>query len=514
MNNIYIKIRMCFLMLSSLVITSCGDSFLNTVPTVDIPVEDFYTSEERLINSVMAAYQPLQWHDWAFGQYNPLMVLGDIMGEDLFPGGADANDNEHWHRMNNFRATNEYTPASLWLIGYSGLNRANIVVENKDNITGVSEEIKKRAYGEALTLRAYYYHLLWKFWGNIPYYKINPTQMPFLVDQLPADEVYTLIIEDLDEVINNNLLPETVKVSETGRMTSAVAKMLKANVVLYQQDEGKYGEVLNDLRTIISSNIYTLHSNFAQIWEVAGEWCSESIFEVNYTDDPSNRSWDNPLGTGGCVTPTLIGISGLSGSKDYKGGWGFGAVSEQVYNLYQEGDQRKDGGILNFEKCKELNPSASYSPRYQDTGLFVKKYLPRIDGNNLATGDRDLNFNNNYRVFRYAETLLLASELIIRTGGPQDEADKYLNLVRARAFNMDVDAPEFMTYKKTATLNNLFMENRLEFVGEGHRYWDIIRFGKAQEILGARGYTESKKHLPIPRSEIDKAQGTLIQNPY
>ena len=89
-----------------------------------------------------------------------------------------------------------------------------------------------------------------------------------------------------------------------------------------------------------------------------------------------------------------------------------------------------------------------------------------------------------------------------------------MNEVRARAFGMKVDDVAFAPKKKVATLDAILLENRLEFALEGHRFWDLVRFGKAEEVLGSRGYTASKKHLPIPQSEIDQAQGTLKQNQY
>lgn len=501
--------------LSLIGFNSCGDSFLDVNSTVDIPENEFFTSEEKLVNSLNAAYQPLLWPDWAFGQYNPLIILGDIMGDDVFPGGNTAFDNEHWHQMHNFSATADFTPSGLWLVAYSGVNRSNIVIQNMDNVQGVSDAVKNRVYAEALTLRAYYYSILWKFWGNIPYYATNPTTPPYLVEQIKADEVYTNIVSDLDLAIADDKLQVSVPASQYGRITKATAQMLRANVVMYQNDATKYAQVLTDMKQIINSGQYDLVSDFASIWEDEGEWGKESIFEVNYTDFPSARSWSNPLATGGSVTPTLVGMYSASNMPDYDGsGWGFGPISKDLYNMYDSKDQRKDGGIFNIDKYKEKNPAASYSPRYQDTGCFNKKYLPRAGGNSKNNGDKILNFRNNYRVFRFSETLLIASELLVRTRGDQTEANNYLNRVRARAFNMSINAPEFAPYKKAATLDNLLEENRLEFVGEGHRFWDLVRFGKAEQILGARGYNANKKHLPIPRGEIDKAQGTLTQNTY
>ena len=170
---------------------------------------------------------------------------------------------------------------------------------------------------------------------------------------------------------------------------------------------------------------------------------------------------------------------------------------------------------MNFAKHKLDHPNAKYTPRYDDTGFFNKKYQPRDKGNDKYVGDSpDMNFRNNYRVYRFSETLLIASELLVRTAGSSTEADLYLNMVRARAYEMNVDDAAFASKKKQATLDNLLLENRLEFACEGHRFWDLVRFGKAEQVLGVRGYTSNKKYLPIPQSEIDQSQGTLKQNSY
>lgn len=206
---------------------------------------------------------------------------------------------------------------------------------------------------EAHFLRAYYYTWLWKLWGNIPYYTVNPSTSPYLVEQISADEVYPKIIEDLDYALGENRLPESVDITMKGRVTKAVAQMLKAEVVMYQNDESRYAEVLSDMRSIISSQLYSLHDDFAGMWEDAGEWCEESIWEINYHDLNAQRSWGNPIAAGGTVLPTLIGINECKDEK-FAGGWGFGTVNPDLYNSYDDDDQRKDGGILNFANIKKL----------------------------------------------------------------------------------------------------------------------------------------------------------------
>lgn len=504
------KIRIYILFVLPMLMLSCSDSFLDVSSTTQVPEENYYNTEDRITKGLMAAYAPLQWPDLAFGQYNPLQFMSDVMSDDVRVGGANSTDVEHLQRMRFFNATPNFVCSSLWSVFYSGINRANLVIKHIDDVKNIKPEKKDRILAEAHTLRAYYYHWLWKLWGNVPYYSENPITPPHLVSQIQADQLYVKIMEDLDFALDNDSLrlPQTVSNEELGRFTRAAAQMLRANVVMYQQDEAKYPLVLTDMKSIIKSGIYDLVPDFGSIWEDDGEWSKESILEINYVDNPSSRTWGNPLGAGGSVYPALIGINSLSGSTDFTGGWGFEPVEASLYSLYDNTDQRRDGGILSFELYKKIHPDASYVPRYDDTKYFNRKYLPRQGGNSNNKGDKDVNYRNNYRVYRFSETLLIAAELLVRTGGGQAEADEYLNRIRARAYN------NTEPYKKTATLDNILVENRLEFACEGHRFWDLIRFGKAETVLGSRGYTANKKYLPIPQSEIDKAQNTLTQNTY
>ena len=513
MNMKRIQIILAALVLS--VSVSCTADFLDVDPTTEIPEKDYYDDYETLLKGLMAAYAPLQWPDFVFGEYGPLTFVSDVMSDDVRVGGANETDIPYLQLMRKFSATPNYTPSVLWVVFYSGVYRANTVLQYVDTAEGMSGSTRSRIKAEAYVLRAYYYTWLWKLFGNVPYYERNPTGPDYLIDQLTADGVYAKIIGDLDAALTGSGLPKVVKSAELGRFTRAAAQMLRANVVMYQQDASRYATVLTDMREIIGSGLYSLRSDFAGLWTDSGEWGSESIFEVNYTDSPSSRTWENPTKAGGTVFPTLIGINGYSGPEWDTGGYGFEPVEEALYNAYEGDDTRRDATILNFAKYRQQHPEATYTPRYDDTRYVNRKYLGRADGHDKYTGNApEMNFRNNYRVWRYAETLLIASELIVRTNGDQDEADGYLNQVRARAFGMKPDDAAFAAKRRTATLDNLLLENRLEFALEGHRFWDLVRCGKAGEVLGSRGYTDAKKHLPIPQSEIDQAHGTLKQNPY
>ncbi|MEE1099396.1 MAG: RagB/SusD family nutrient uptake outer membrane protein, partial [Alistipes sp.] len=159
------------------------------------------------------------------------------------------------------------------------------------------------------------------------------------------------------------------------------------------------------------------------------------------------------------------------------------------------GDQRRDGGILNFA---EVFPNETYAPRWQNTGLFLLKYIARKDGNHGQLADGDMNHGNNQRVYRYAETLLNAAELALLAG---QDGSQYLLQVRQRAGSSD-----------TGTDRDAIIEERhKEFVGEGKRYWDLVRTGLAQQVLTAANHewrevdwTPGKKYWPLPQGEVDK----------
>ncbi|HNW49847.1 MAG TPA: RagB/SusD family nutrient uptake outer membrane protein [Prolixibacteraceae bacterium] len=485
---------------------SCSEDFLDVSSATKLYVDDYYTTESRIFEAVVAAYDPLSWFDYAWGQYTNLGLVSDVMSDDINVGGSDANDCIYLHRMNNFSALPTSVCSDLWTTFYSGINRSNIVMQYMDNVTNISSTNKALYLAEAKVLRSFYYTWLWKLWGNVPYYEKN-LSAPFTTKQFTADDVYTGIVTNLEDAIDNGGLPMKATSDWYGRVTKAMAYMLYAEVVMYQKDETRYSKALGYMNEIINSGQYKLANDFAGMWETSGEWNDESIFEVNYFSAGGKRAWDNALGDGGSVYPKLIGINTLAKSPDYATGWGFEPVRKEIYQMYEENDQRRDGGILNFATYS-AKTGATYVPRYEDTGYFLKKYLPRATGNAGQSGAADMNYDNNFRIYRYAETLLNAAELLARGASGSGSAQSYLDQIRTRAGVGSV----------SATVDNIINERRLEFVGEGKRYWDLVRCGLAASTLVPNDYrtvswTESKKYLPIPQAEMDADAG-LVQNQY
>lgn len=495
------------LMATAFLATGCSDSFLEvTSPTQEF-IDTYYTTDAHIQEAVVAAYDPLHWTDWGMNEYNPVTLMSDIMADDLWIGGQDRTDNQAWHLMMNFEAIPTNVIKGLWSVAYSGVKRSNDVLTYLE-WAGENVTTENRAYytAQVLTLRALYYNWLWKFWGNIPYYDVNLTA-PYLAEQLPADQIYEKIIADLDNVISMNVLPMRETSENYGRITKAMVYMLYTEVVMYQNDESRYGKALQYMQEIINSGEYDLVDDYAGIFKESGEWNKESIFEVNYTDDNAVRSWSAPLTAGGTVLPTLISPhTWPDGTDGHDQGWGFCPVRLETYERYANNDTRRDATCWNAGAL-----GVDYNKRYQDTGLFLEKYAALTGNNKDQKADAQLNWNNNLRIYRFSETLLNAAELIARGAGSGD-AKLYLNKVRKRAGLVTELEP---------TIDNIIEERHLEFVGEGKRYWDLIRTGKASSILVPDEYgyrtntwTENKKYLPIPQSEIDAAQGTLTQNNY
>ncbi len=486
-----------------LILSSCGKDFVTAVHNSSEPQEEYYINEDRMFQGLVAAYDPLKWYDY-FYQYDALNMVSDIMADDIYCGGSNEGDQPVLVKTHFYTATSLDVCNQIWTISYSGVNRACHVLENVDNVPGMAESTKTLYKAEATVLKAFYYTQLWKFWGNIPYYDENLTA-PYVTAQLNHDEVYENIVTRLEEAIAMNVLPMKANSGSEGRVTKAMAYMLYAEAVMYQNDESRYAKALQFMDEIINSGQFSLVADFASIWEESGEWGPESIWEINYISEGAARSWGSPINSGGSVYPMLTGVPGAPAGCGYVGGWGFGPVAQTAWDMYEEGDTRREGGILNF--YHEFPDMQLGEERWQYTGLFLKKYIARVNGNHGQIADADMNYGNNQRYYRYAETLLNAAELGLLTG--QDRS-QHLAAVRARANCSDTGSTQL----------DILQERHKEFVGEGKRYWDLIRTGQAATVLKAANHewrdidwTESKKYWPIPQSEMDK-DPNLVQNNY
>jgi hypothetical protein len=500
-------------------LASCSDNFLETQPTEKLAAGG--TSTLSSINSGLAAtYQILLFDSYANGSYESSVYISDIQSDDILKGGGDANDGMSGmnYAVSQFTADANHTLSGSWNIYTSGNARANSVITSCANYkpsNSAEEKTLKQYNAEGHFLRAYYTFMLWRYFGNIVFFT-EPLTPPYVAPQMKADDVYKQIIEDVTVACADGVLDmSTNGGTNAGRVSRAAALMLKATAVMYQKDQTKYAEVAGDLATIIKSGAYSLMSNYASIWTNENEFCNESIFETNQLGE--GKDWSASWTGYGTNLPAYISPNGLvDPSGVFSGGWGFGPVRKTTWDMFATGDTRKDGSITNWDDLT-AHPGASYGARFQNTGLFLRKYAARPSYK--KSGANDLNYCNNLRIYRYAETLLDYAELVVINKVAEQQgvtAQSCLDLVRDRAFG---DA----THRVTATPQSIMDERHYEFVGEGKRYYDLVRWGLAASVLtenlpasnSVRKWDAHNKILPLPQGEMDKTLGTkypLVQN--
>lgn len=513
MKNYILKLIAVTVILS---LTACGRDFLTVEPSTKIPAGG--PADQRLINqNVASVYQILLLDSYANGNYNSYILMGDLRSDDLFKGGGEANDQASLYRLSQLKNNPSDVPTGWWSIYYAGLARANNAIISCSQAENVPKDELIRLEAEVHTLRAYFIHNLWKMWGNIPYFEA-PLSYPYLAKQYTADEIYSFILKDLDFALSTvdgvDRLPSSASGANTGRVTKPMAQMLRARTVMYQNDQTRYNQVLEDMVEIIDNPAFGLMESLEDVFVRSGEFCKESIFETNQRAD--GKKWGDSWIGFGTNLPAFISPSGLSGNPIFSDGWGFAPVRKEAYDMYSPDDKRRAWSINDFR-------SANFSPRFQNTGFFIRKYAARIGYNDVKSGDAPLNFENNLRIFRLPEAYLNAAELLVlgATSTKSKSAQEYFDVVRERAFG-----DKFVANQVPANLENIKMERRLEFLGEGLRYWDLVRWGDAAKVLSEKipefssdrtWDATTDKYLPIPQTEIDMTKNTdfeLRQNKY
>lgn len=496
------KLHIKFLAISITLISiqyACSDDFVN----VDSPVansEDYFNSEEDYQNALIGAYDLLQ------STYLNAM-LGEIASDNTLAGGESATDVIGIQEVDDMT----HTPLNaqlrdIWGWMFSGVNRANFILEFKDktDFTG-----KEQVLAQARFLRAYYYFELVKWFGDVPLVvdKRFLFGEQFSADRAPKAEVYAQI--ELDLIFAADNLPYVQ--AEAGRITKGAAQALLGKAYLYQEKFDQAASVLQDLINNGPHGLVTDATQFKNLFELANENSIESVFEVQYAD---------VQGAGfGCLQCSEGNVAvGFSGIRNYNGpdfssGFSFNVPTQELADAYDAADRRLDLTVLNIEAWA-TETGATYAEGYEHTGFFNRKYIPRTRVVNQETGapfgDRNLTNPNNYRAIRFSDVLLMAAEALNRKAAPDDVlAQQYLNRVRERAFGDDLRNVSSTGSTLTEAIYN---ERRLELAGEGHRFFDLVRTGRAAQEIN--GFVAGKHELfPIPAIEIQLTGNRWAQNP-
>tara|TARA_B100001093_G_C26794379_1_gene1000456 strand:+ start:15 stop:1520 length:1506 start_codon:yes stop_codon:yes gene_type:complete len=479
-------------------IYSCEDKFLDEEENYLIDSENYFNSEDDYYLALVGAYDLLQ----ATYVNN---LLGEIASDNTLCGGESATDVIGFQQIDDML----HTPVNsnlrdVWNWMFAGIKRVNYFLEFQDK---TDFDGRESMVAEVRFLRAYYHFELVKWFGGIPIKNYEAALQGAGKRFSPGDEtaiarysvseVYALIESDLNFAVNT--LDYTSP--QVGRVTKGAAQALLGKAYLYQD---KFSEAANILEGLIDNGPYQLALNYAQIFELEGENGVESVFEVQYTDG-EGAGFGCLQCSEGNVAVGFMGIRNHTGPI-YDSGYSFNVPVQEAYDAYSPGDVRRDVSILDILAWAAAT-GAEYVEGYEHTNFYNRKYLPRKGDQNI--GDQNLTNPNNYRSIRFADVLLMAAEAFNRGQIDDAKAQMYLNMVKERAFG---NANSNSSSTGTALTEDILEERRLEFMGEGHRFFDLVRTGRAAEAID--GFVAGKHEIfPIPFEEIQFSAGNWNQNP-
>jgi hypothetical protein len=492
MKNIKYSIAIlgAFIVVAS-VLFSCSDDFAQELPKYSIDSENYFNSEQDYYDALVGVYDALQ-----YSYVN--VILGEIASDNTLCGGESATDVVGWQQVDDMI----HTPVNsnlddVWDWMFAGVQRANYFMEFKDK---TDFDGRLSMIGEVQFLRAYYYFELVKWFGPVPLkiderFKLGEeTSIP----RSSVEEVYAQIETDLLAAIE--VLPDVPE--QTGRVTRGAARALLGKAYLFQD---KFSEAASVLEQVITSSNYSLVTDYDEIFEMAGENGVESVFEIQYTD-VEGASFECLQCSEGNVAVGFSGVRGYEGPL-FTSGFSFNIPTQEAVDQFEPGDLRKDVAILDIVTWAE-STGAVYTTGFEHTGYFNRKYLPRKRSEN-AQGDLNLTNPNNYRAIRYADVLLMAAEANNRGEISDAKAQEYVSLVRRRAFG---DTNHDVTLTGAALTDAIYHERRVELMGEGHHFFDLVRTGRAADEID--GFVAGKHELfPIPLEEIQFSNGNWTQNP-
>ncbi|MEM9896843.1 MAG: RagB/SusD family nutrient uptake outer membrane protein [Bacteroidota bacterium] len=473
-----------------LVLGGCSD-FLEVTPQNQLTQSTFPSTEADALAATNAVYQILREGNYHRGFF----PIDDIMSDDALKGSnpGDQAGNLGPFDTFDFSATNLFI-ANWWTALYQGIRRANVVIQRVPRVS-MSETLKQRYLGEARFLRALYYSDLARGYGGVPLITSDEPELSAVRSSL--EETYDLIEEDLLFAID--ALPEKSDFSESnfGRATRGAAKALLSRVYLY---ENRFGEAAQLVDEIVASAQYDLEPVYFNAFRVGFEHGVESIFEIGGIAVEGTSGGGNEY----------VAAQGVRGTPNQ--GFGFNRPSLDLINSFETGDPRMQatviflGEVIDGIEIRGDTGTPDMTSDGQPETYNQKTWVGSI----IPAESRA----HNRRLIRYAEVLLNGAEAHAEEGNISQSL-AYLELVRERAREGDnTILPEIMEADANLLINLIFEERRHELAMEGFRFWDLVRSGRALEVLGPLGFQANKNELlPIPQSERDISENRLTQNP-
>lgn len=545
MKNIYL------LLVSVFLLSGCS-GFLDTDNLTQKNSSNFPANEEDMRSSLTAAYAANTYCEIGGDRWKNVMLISECMADYTLSGGGLGD--RHVRALAEYKQSAVNFLSSMWRRLYSGVTRANFILETADQITWSGEESKNKVLGEAYFLRANFYFDLVRAFENVPL--VTSTDVDKDTPQAEPSLVFQLILSDFKKAVE--LLPsvryQDMPVSELGHATKWAAEGMLARAYLYYS--GVYGqtdvtledgtaltkqEVIKYVDDCIANSGHGLISDFRNLWPYAYSnkdygyakenglsWIGETGDNIEtmfaYKYSTLGTAQDVSYGNGICL---FYGIRGQE-TMPFGKGWGWATANPKLYKEWPDEDLRKKGTLWSvYDKEEGVSYKWNANRNYNETGYFNKKYMPinvRNSNGKLVNYSCELygvtpnfQYNNTQDVviLRFADVLLMGAEL----GGPKAQA--YLDQVRSR-----VNLPSV-----PATLENIKKERLYELAYEGVRYYDLMRWGDLEKevnrmkkdvpvkTMGVDGTItiqfrkETRRFLPIPEDEIQLSNGSLVQNP-
>lgn len=489
------------------VLTTSCDDFLTCLPETSVPKEKFYKTEADFEQANIGIYEMLRSIYGAGAANYGAWLMGEMRSD---------NTTFLYNTVNRGYADREYPAlftddanggavSNKYNNNYYMIQRANQVIQYIED-ADISEQAYNNYKGQALFLRALAYFDLVQYFGGVPLVTVAPTSYgQTMVPRNSVDEVYEQIIADASEAAR--ILPPASEQAK-GYASQGSAYTLLGNVYIVRKEWAKAEEALEMVKG------YTLLDNYADIFDPNNKNHAESIFEIQYWDDQAaGKQSDFAYNFLPILSDPGLVEGFPSGSTNNYGGWNI--PTPEMIAAYEEGDKRKDASIGYF----------TGDPVYNYVNFpYVKKY---VHGATLAGY-----CNDNWPVYRYAEVLLFLAEAA-NEQGHGDVALGYLNQVHAHPRT----GLQPLTTTDQAELRELIQkERRVELAFENKRWLDLVRTGKAVEVMREFGkrfkadptkyyypvnvfpaeeaFTELEQRLlfPIPDREI-RLNPLMEQNP-
>jgi hypothetical protein len=481
---------------------SCSDDFLDVAVQGGPSTSSDPKLAERLVTGVYNSL--LQGDSWGNGDVHgfAFIAVTSIISDDADKGSTAGDQQVPVGDIDNFTITptNKFAE-TLWSGHYKGIGAANKALAALETASLPDDE-KNKLIGEVRFLRAYFYFNLVRMYGGVPLVLRVPRDAadantdPAFQTRATVDEVYASIKDDLT-FAHSNLKVRSQ--SNVGHADKGAAAALLAKVHLYREE---WQQAFDLTEEVIASGEYQLLDDYATIWRQAGDNSVESVFEIQ-TGEFNNAN----LNINNYTTAQGVRVGGSGGWDDL--GWGFNNPSTSLIAAYEADDLRKDATIIFIDNSGTHKGTVLWddfrvpsSDSVQNLYYNYKAYASESKETYADPGTKDL--PKNIKILRYAEVLLINAEAGVRLG--QGDPAARVNEVRTRA-GLDP--------KGTVDINDIWQERHVEFAMEHDRFWDLVRQGRAAEVMQAAGkdFIEGKhERLPIPVSQILLSGGKLKQN--